>query len=220
MGVRDRWRDSRACRRNRHRPCRPATPDAKSRYRARWPSRASSSAWRRIARRRRRRPSSAGTGAKEALSPAAVERTPRQLGPTMRIRRRPGRIQHGLFERAALGGAEFAEAGGDDDRALGAARAQLGDEARARSWAACRSPPDPASPAGLPHRDRPACRRPRDGRVHRHDRPVEAAGQQIAAPPRTDRARPVAGADQRDGFGMEDGIEIADRHGLRPGSPA
>jgi hypothetical protein len=49
-------------------------------------------------------------------------------------------------------------------------------------------------------------------RIDRHDRPVEAAAEQVAGYQRADRAGLLARADQGDRLGLEQELQIADRH--------
>jgi hypothetical protein len=133
---------------------------------------------------------------------------------------RLGSVEQRLLQARAMGVAVFLEARRNDDRRPGAAGAQLRHELRHR-----------ARRRG----DDGQIRRQRQARhvlvgehalhrhvfgVHRHHRPAEAAAEQVARDHRADRARPVAGADQRDRLRLEQVIEVADGHGDGDGEEA
>jgi hypothetical protein len=48
--------------------------------------------------------------------------------------------------------------------------------------------------------------------MYRHDRSVEAAGEQVSRQHLTHRTRPIVGADERDRSRPEQGIESGDEH--------
>ena len=125
--------------------------------------------------------------------------------------RRFRRVEHGLHQGLAFGALALTEAGCDDDGGTTAAPAELGDDARYS-----------------PGRRRDHCEIRVEGqvaygtivegradsalvRVHRQDRPCEAAFEQVPGQHGPDRPWLVAGADQCDRGGREQCIEIADR---------
>jgi hypothetical protein len=126
---------------------------------------------------------------------------------------RLGRLKHLLLEGMAGSGLAFAEAGGDDDGRPAAALPKLGDQPRHGlrrrgddgEVGNHRQLGDRAVVEGRAHRLLV--------RVDRHDRPRKARLEQVPRQNLADRARLVARPDERDRLRLEQGIEIAGRHG-------
>ena len=120
-------------------------------------------------------------------------------------------IEHRLAQDASRCLA-FLEPGGDHDRGLGAAPGEIGDDAGHRLGG--RADHGKIRDQGQA-RDIWIGEHALDGavlRIDRHDRPVEAAAEQVAGHQRADRAGLLARADQGDRLGLEQELQITDRH--------
>ena len=120
-------------------------------------------------------------------------------------------IEHRLAQDASRCLA-FLEPGGDHDRGFGAAPGEIGDDAGHRLGG--RADHGKIRDQGQA-RDIWIGEHALDGavlRIDRHDRPVEAAAEQVAGHQRADRAGLLARADQGDRLGPEQELQIADRH--------
>lgn len=123
-----------------------------------------------------------------------------------------GGIEHRLFQRLALAARQFAEPCRQHHRRLATARRQFADHARydlgRRAYdgeiGCCRQRRHVG--IGVDALDRFVFR------VHRQDRTLESAGEQIARKHVADRPRLRRRADQCHGFRGEHVVEIADRH--------
>jgi hypothetical protein len=126
----------------------------------------------------------------------------------------PMQVEHLLPQAFAVSRRGAADAGRDHHGRAGAAGAQLGDDARDRAgWRGEHRQVRRLRQAGDVGIDRHAFDS-RPSRVHRRDLAGEACVEQVARDDGTDRARPIAGADQRHRCGRKQRVEVPNGHGV------